>query len=174
VRERRSVVSPTEKLYQATGWLRLFAYDAFLAGAPFVADARAKSRYTGIGNLDWKGLRDPIQKEEQTMLLKMVKIQLNLPWVGEIAGMWEPDEVEAKAAWELYVELITRVSVVELKPGEGLLREALNSLYSLVKTTREILRQYGPSVGKPKGLGKLSFGFLSVAVLNTVLRPVLS
>ena len=96
------------------------------------------------------------------MLLKVVKIQLKLPWVGEIAGMWEPDDAEAKAAWELYVELITRVSVVELKPGEGLLREALNSLYSLVKTTREILRQYGPSVGKPKGQGKLSFGFLSV------------
>ena len=108
------------------------------------------------------------------MLLKVVKIQLKLPWVGGIEGMWEPDDVEAKAAWELYVELITRVSIVELKPGEGLLREALDSLHSLFRTTREILRHYGPAVGQPKGRGNLSFGFLSVAVVNTVLRPVLS
>ncbi|MBV9490479.1 MAG: hypothetical protein JO069_12260 [Verrucomicrobia bacterium] len=108
------------------------------------------------------------------MLLKLVKIELKLPWVGGIEGMWEADEVEAKAAWELYVELITRVSIVELRPDEGLLREALDSFYSLFKTTRGILRQYGPGVGKPKGEGNLSFGLLAIAVVNTVLRPILS
>jgi hypothetical protein len=60
------------------------------------------------------------------------------------------------------------------QPEQGLLREALRSLYSLFGTTREILRKYGPSVGKPKGRGRISFGLLAVAVLNTVLRPVLS
>src|SRR5208282_2714291 len=74
----------------------------------------------------------------------------------------------------IYVELATRISIVELQPEEGLLREALGSLYSLFGTTREILRKYGPTVGKPKGEGRLSFGLLAVAVLNIVLRPVLS
>jgi len=108
------------------------------------------------------------------MPLKAINIKFALPWIGEIGGEWEPDESEVKAAWELYVELVTRISVVELQPEEGLLREALGSLYSLFGTTREILRKYGPSVGKPKGEGRLSFGLLAVAVLNTVLHPVLS
>jgi len=108
------------------------------------------------------------------MPLKTINVKFSLPWIGEIGGEWEPDESEVKAAWELYVELVTRISIVELQPEEGLLREALGSLYSLFGTTREILRKYGPSVGKPKGEGRLSFGLLAVAVLNTVLHPVLS
>lgn len=106
--------------------------------------------------------------------LKSVSVKLELPYIGGIEGTWEPDESERKAAWEMYVELITRISVVELGPEEGLLREALSSLYSLFGTTRGILREYGPSVAKPKGEGKLSFGYLSVTILNVVLRPVLA
>ena len=94
------------------------------------------------------------------MPLKAIKIKFSLPWIGEIGGEWEPDESEVKAAWELYVELVTRISVVELKPDQGLLREALGSLYFLFGTTREILRKYGPSVGKPKGESRSSFGIL--------------
>lgn len=108
------------------------------------------------------------------MPLRSVKIKIGLPWIGDLEGEWQPDENEVKAAWELYVELVTRISIVELKPGEGLLREALSSLYSLFGSTRDILRKYGPSVGKPKGDSTLSFGVLSVAVLNSVLRPVLA
>ena len=108
------------------------------------------------------------------MPLKTINVKFSLPWIGEIGGEWEPDESEVKAAWELYVELVTRISIVELQPEEGLLREALSSLYSLFDTTREILRKYGPTVGKPKGEGRLSFAILAVAVLNTLLRPVLS
>lgn len=108
------------------------------------------------------------------MPVKRISVKLGLPSIGEIAGEWEPDESEVNAAWELYVELVTRISIVELKPEEGLLREALSSLYSFFDTTRAILRKYGPAVGKPKGKGELSFGTLSVAVLNAVLHPVLS
>ncbi len=106
--------------------------------------------------------------------LKSVKVNLKLPIIGEVEGTWEPDENELNAAWELYVELITRISVAELKPDEGLLREALSSLYTLFSTTRNILRKYGSSVAQPKGGYNLSFGYLAVAILNTVLRPVLA
>lgn len=103
-----------------------------------------------------------------------VKVSLTLPFIGGVEGTWKPDESERNAAWEMYVELITRISVVELKPDEGLLREALSSLYTLFGTTRTILRKYGPSIAQPKGKDDLSFGYLAVAILNTVLRPVLA
>lgn len=103
-----------------------------------------------------------------------IKVSLDLPFIGRIEGTWQPDESEKRAAWEMYVELITRISVAELLPQEGLLREALSSLYSLFDTTRKILRDYGPSVAQPKGEENLSFGYLAVAILNTVLRPVLA
>ncbi len=90
-------------------------------------------------------------------------------------GCWEADESEIKAAWELYVELCTRITVARLEPCEGLLREALNSYYSLFSITRQILREYGPSVATPKGKHKdLCFGFLAVSLLNTVIRPMLA
>lgn len=105
--------------------------------------------------------------------LKSVKVTFKTPLI-EVEGNWEADENEQKAAWELYVELITRIAVAELKPEEGLLREALSSLYSLFTETRKILRNYGPSIAQPKGKGDLSFGFLAIGVLNSALRPVLA
>ncbi len=108
------------------------------------------------------------------MPLKKISVEFGLPYIGKISGDWEPDQNEREAAWELYVELITRVSVVNLAKGDGLLRESLTSLYSLFPTTRDILRKHGPSVAKPKHEDGISFGLLSVTVLNTVLRPILS
>lgn len=89
-------------------------------------------------------------------------------------GKWTLDDKQRAAAWEMYVELVTRISVAELKPDEGLLREALASLYTLYGTTRQLLRKYGPSISQPKGKGKYSFGYLAVVILNCVLRPVLA
>ena len=108
------------------------------------------------------------------MKLAGVTVKLQLPYIGGIEGTWQPDERQRDAAWEMYVELVTRLAVVELRPDEGLLSEALASLYALFDITRAILRSYGPEVAKPKGEGQLSFGYLSVAVLNGVLRPLLA
>lgn len=106
--------------------------------------------------------------------LTSVRVDLKLPYIGGIAGTWKPDESEQRAAWEMYVELVTRISVAELRNDEGLLRDALSSLYSLFDTTRKILRSYGPTVAQPKGENNISFGYLAVAILNVVLRPVLA
>jgi len=104
---------------------------------------------------------------------KSVQVGLNLH-VLQISGTWEPNDDERKAAWELYVELVTRISVVTLEPGEGLLREALSSLYTLFATTRDILRRYGPDVAESKPGGQYNFGTLAVAMLNIGLRPMLA
>jgi hypothetical protein len=106
--------------------------------------------------------------------LTEVKVSLSLPYIGEIVGTWEPEESEKNAAWEMYVELVTRISVTELKSEEGLLRGALSSLHTLFETTRSILRKYGPAIARPKAENSISFGYLAVAILNTVLRPVLA
>jgi hypothetical protein len=102
-----------------------------------------------------------VEEEEAMPKLTSVKVALNIPYLGGIEGTWEPDETEQRAAWDMYVELVTRISVVELRPGEGLLHEALSSLYSLFETTRKILREYGPSIARPKGGNELSFGYLA-------------
>lgn len=102
---------------------------------------------------------------------KLVKVTVKLPWVE---GVWEADEKQQLAAWEMYVELITRVAVQPLGAERGLLREALTSLHSLFGETRRILKQYGPSVATPLHPTALAFGQIAVDVLNRSLRPLLA
>ena len=97
------------------------------------------------------------------------KVTVSLPF-GIGSASWEADSTERNAAWELYVELVTRVAVQSLDPKEGLVREAMNSLYSLFGSTREILRKAGPKVGASHD----SVGGIAITVLNNGLRPFLS
>lgn len=106
--------------------------------------------------------------------LTSFSVSIRLPMVGELTGTWAPDDAERQAAWEMYVELVTRVSVVELHPADGMLREALSSLHSLFATTRDILRRHGPGVARAAEADELSFGAIAVAVLNGAIRPVLA
>jgi hypothetical protein len=106
---------------------------------------------------------------------KQFTVSLNLPFgLGGLEQTWEPDDDERRSAWELYVELATRVATVPLDQDKGLAREALTSLYSLFDSTRAILRQYGPGVAQPKIDGGASFGTLAVTILNSAIRPLLS
>lgn len=100
-----------------------------------------------------------------------VQVTLDLRFL-KIAGTWDPTDYERQAAWELYVELATRVGVVPL--SEGLSREALASLYSIFSSTRDILRKNGPEIGQSRRLDGLSFGYLAIGMLNGILRPLLS
>jgi hypothetical protein len=105
--------------------------------------------------------------------LTSVNVSLRLGLVS-LGGSWEPDEAEIEAAWEMYIELATRVSTQPLKEGEGVLREVLTSLRELFPTTREILRRHGPTVARKKGKGEHSFAELAVYVLNYSVRPLLA
>lgn len=104
---------------------------------------------------------------------RSVSVGLNLPFL-QVSGTWEPNDAERMAAWELYVELMTRVTVVPLEANQGLLREALNGHYSIFATTREILRRHGPTLAEPKSDGAYNFGFLALMMLNNILRPELA
>lgn len=111
------------------------------------------------------------------MPLKKISFSLKAPF-AEIGGEWEVERAEQKAAWEMYVELATRIAVAPLGPDEGLLREALSSYYSLFASTREILRRHGPEVAKvPRTADQgdtYSFGYLATWVLNGAVRPLLA
>lgn len=97
---------------------------------------------------------------------------VNLPGIG--TGRWVVNRDQRKAAWEMYVELVTRISTLPLADGEGLLREALSSLYVLFGETRRILREYGPDIARPQKRNGYSFGAIAVDVLNMWLRPFLA
>jgi len=101
--------------------------------------------------------------------VKATKLTVGLPFnLGELE--FEPDEIQQRAAWELYVELTTRVAVQPRNQDEGIMRESLSSLYNIFGATREILRKAGPSVAQ----GPNSFGAIAIDVLNKGLRPFLS
>jgi hypothetical protein len=105
---------------------------------------------------------------------KQFTVSLNLPFgLGGLEQTWEPDDDERRAAWELYVELATRIATVPLDRDKGLAREALTSLYTLFDSTRAILRRYGPGIAQPKIDGGASFGTLAVTVLLSTWHPML-
>jgi len=105
-------------------------------------------------------MRDPVVVKE---------VSVCLPF-GIGAVKWNVDSTEREAAWSLYVELVTRIAVQPLDVDQGLIREALNSLYSMFGITREVLKKAGPKVGA----SKRSVGGIAIAVLNNGLRPFLA
>jgi hypothetical protein len=82
---------------------------------------------------------------------------------GFLETEWKPNPQDKQAAWELYVELLTRITTQALHPEHGDEKTALDSVFSLFPTTRQILRQDGRSCRE--------FTKISVIVLNQVVRP---
>ncbi len=79
---------------------------------------------------------------------------------------WVPRDEDKAAAWELYVEMITRITTQPLVPGNGLERAALDSVYQLFPLTRGILKSHGRYC--------INFAKVAVVVLNQVVRPFTS
>ena len=67
------------------------------------------------------------------------------------------------------MEYGTRIATQPLVPDMGSVREALSSLHALFGLTREILKSYGPGIGK----GPNSLGAIAIRLLNEGLRPFL-
>jgi hypothetical protein len=76
---------------------------------------------------------------------------------------WNPNEPDRDAAWELYVELLTRITTQSLAAEDGDEKTALNSVYSLFPITRAIIKQHGRD--------SIAFTRLAVVVLNQIIRP---
>jgi hypothetical protein len=90
--------------------------------------------------------------------LSSLKIKL-----GFLEGEFNPRDADRAAAWELYVELLTRVTTQYLAQEEGDERAALESVDVIFPLTRDILIRHGSSAGE--------FAKLAIPVLNQVIRP---
>ena len=73
------------------------------------------------------------------------------------------EKADKDAAWELYIEMLTRIVTQPLPVESGDEKTALDSVYSLFPITREILRRHGRSAVK--------FSMIAIPVLNQVVRP---
>ncbi len=87
-------------------------------------------------------------------------VKLNLKAVQFEVSFRETDK---DAAWDLYVEMLTRVVTQPLPPEAGDEQAALESVYSLVPATREVLRHHGRA--------SIQFSKVAVPVLNQIVRP---
>ena len=76
---------------------------------------------------------------------------------------WQPRDEDKNAAWELYVELITRIATQRLAPDEGDEAAALKSVYELFPLTRETIKSNGRCC--------INFTRIAVVVLNQKVRP---
>ncbi|MEI7939961.1 MAG: hypothetical protein WCK27_25025 [Verrucomicrobiota bacterium] len=82
---------------------------------------------------------------------------------GFLEGEFAPCDPDRAAAWELYIELLTRVATQYLPPEDGDEKSALDSVYAIFKETREVLRRHGSGCGE--------FAKLAIPVLNQIIRP---
>jgi hypothetical protein len=83
--------------------------------------------------------------------------------LGFLEGEFNPRDPDRNAAWELYVELLTRITTQYLAPEDGDEQRALDSVHEIFPLTREILRKHGSGAGE--------FAKVAIPVLNQVIRP---
>ena len=76
---------------------------------------------------------------------------------------WKPLEADSDAAWELYIELLTRITTQRLAPEDGDEKAALDSIFSIFSLSRSIIKHYGRDC--------IEFTKLAIIVLNQVIRP---
>jgi hypothetical protein len=76
---------------------------------------------------------------------------------------WEPSDYDKNAAWDLYVELLTRITTQRLPEEHGIEEAALESVYKIFELTRTTLKEHGRKAE--------NFTKIAIIVLNQVIRP---
>ena len=88
------------------------------------------------------------------------KVRLN---AGVIQADISLKDADRDAAWDLYVEMLTRIVTQPLPDDAGDEKAALESVHALFPVTREILRRHGRQA--------IQFSKVAIPVLNQVVRP---
>ena len=76
---------------------------------------------------------------------------------------WQPNDADKNAAWDMYIELLTRITTQRLPEEYGDEKTALDSVYKLFPLTREIIKKYGRDC--------IEFTKIAIVVLNQIIRP---
>jgi hypothetical protein len=87
-------------------------------------------------------------------------LKIKIPF---LEGEFRPQDPDRAGAWELYVELLTRITTQYLPPEDGDEEAALQSVFVIFPLTREIMRRHGS--------GAAEFAKLAIPVLNQIIRP---
>jgi len=90
----------------------------------------------------------------------MTKLKIKAPF---LEAEWEAQEKDKDAAWELYVELLTRIATQPLPTEHGDEQAAIESVHSLFGLTRSTIKHHGRDC--------INFTKIAVVVLNQVIRP---
>ncbi|HQQ00381.1 MAG TPA: hypothetical protein PLY86_18150 [bacterium] len=90
----------------------------------------------------------------------MTSLKIKTPF---LETEWHPKDKDKDAAWELYIELLTRIATQPLPNEHGDESTALESIHKLFGLTREIIREHGREC--------IEFTKIAVIVLNQVIRP---
>lgn len=90
----------------------------------------------------------------------MTSLKINPPF---LEMEWKPSDYDKDAAWDLYIELLTRVATQYLHPDHGDEETALRSIYNLFDLTREVIKR--------KGRHCIEFAKIAVVILNQIIRP---
>lgn len=106
------------------------------------------------------GLR-PAPRENLQSWLERQGLKFSL---GFLELEFKPTEQDRDAAWELYIELLTRVTTQSLSPAHGDEATALTSVFKLFELTRSILKAPGRRSAH-------EFTKVAIVVLNQVVRP---
>jgi hypothetical protein len=90
----------------------------------------------------------------------MVSLRISLPY---LEMEWAPKDADRDAAWELYIELLTRITTQPLPQEHGDEDTALTSIYALFGLTRDTIKRHGRACQE--------FTKLAIVVLNQIVRP---
>jgi len=90
----------------------------------------------------------------------MTSLKISAPF---LEMEWKPQDEDKAAAWELYIELLTRITTQSLDSEHGDEKTALDSIYSLFAITRQVLKNNTRKCTE--------FTKIAIVVLNQVIRP---
>jgi len=76
---------------------------------------------------------------------------------------WAPQVADKDAAWDMYIELLTRITTQALPDDNGVEQTALESIYTIFGITREIIKTHGRDCQ--------GFARIAIVILNQVIRP---
>ncbi|KAF3978647.1 MAG: hypothetical protein HFP77_00840 [Methylococcales symbiont of Iophon sp. n. MRB-2018] len=76
---------------------------------------------------------------------------------------WKPQDEDKSAAWDLYIELLTRITTQPLVGNHGDEETALKSICSIFPLTREVI--------KLNGRYCIEFTKIAIIILNQKIRP---
>ena len=76
---------------------------------------------------------------------------------------WTPKDADRDAAWELYIELLTRITTQELPDDSGDEKSALDSIHKIFGLTRRIIKKNKRNC--------MEFSKIAIVMLNQVIRP---